>query len=65
MEICRELKEVYRGIAGKRGNAFLAASDYVRPNTADDEHMDEEGHRIFSSAVYEKLKEMNVTAGQQ
>ena len=65
VEICRELKEIYRGIAGKRRNAFLAASDFVQPNAADDEHIDKEGHRIFASAVYEKLKEMNITAGQQ
>lgn len=57
---CRELRDVYRGIAEKRGTAFLAASDHVRADSADDEHMNEEGHRIFALAVYGKLKEMNI-----
>ncbi|MBR0277687.1 MAG: arylesterase [Clostridia bacterium] len=57
---CRKLKEVYYRIAKERGTAFLAASDYVHANPADEEHMDEEGHRIFASVIYEKLEEMRV-----
>ena len=60
VEVCRELKAVYSQIAGKRGSAFLAASDYVVVNGADDEHFDEKGHLTFALAVYEKLKEMEV-----
>ncbi len=58
--ICRALRDVYEGIAVRRKMAFLAASDYVTASLADDEHMDEVGHRVFASAVYEKLKEMKV-----
>ena len=58
VDTCRELKEVYRRIAEERGTAFLAASDHVRANDADAEHMDEEGHRAFAFAVYEKLKDL-------
>lgn len=47
-------------VAKDRGTAFLAASDYVFADDADSEHMNEDGHRIFASVLYEKLKEMNV-----
>ena len=52
----KALKEVYREIAARRGTAFLSASDYVSASSADDEHMDEAGHRIFADAVYTKLE---------
>lgn len=60
VETCGKLKEVYSRIAKERGTAFLAASDHVQANDADAEHMDENGHRIFAFAVYDKLKEMGV-----
>ena len=56
----RQLKEVYEKIAARRGNHFLAASDYVTANSADDEHMDENGHREFAEVIHKKLKEMGV-----
>ena len=60
VQTCRALKDVYSRIAKERGYAFLAASDCVRANSADDEHMDEEGHRTFAKAVYAKLRDMKV-----
>lgn len=59
---CYALKGVYSRIAEERGTAFLAASDYVRADDADAEHLNAEGHRLFASAVYDKLKKMNVIA---
>ncbi|WP_024865014.1 GDSL-type esterase/lipase family protein [Butyrivibrio sp. FCS014] len=56
VETSRELKKVYRDIARKRGTRFLAASDYVKPSSVDDEHMDEAGHRAFAEVVYRKLE---------
>lgn len=53
-----ELKEVYREIANKRGNLFLAASDYISPSPIDCEHMDEEGHRVFAKVIKETLDAM-------
>ena len=47
-------------IAEQEGTGFLAASDYIRANEADNEHMDAEGHRIFASVLCEKLAEMGV-----
>lgn len=55
VEKSKELKEIYKTIAKKHGTKFLAASDYVTASDIDDEHMDEEGHRIFADTVYEKL----------
>lgn len=57
---CRELKRVCQRIARERGTAFLAASDYVSASSADCEHMDGEGHRLFADVVFEKLREMKV-----
>ena len=51
----RELKEVYRGISKRRGTAFLAASDYVSASDVDDEHMDQDGHRVFADVVSKEL----------
>ncbi len=50
-----ELKRVYESIAARRGTAFLAASDYVTASPVDDEHMDDEGHRIFADVVGNEL----------
>ena len=60
VEVCRQLKGVYQRISKNRGTAFVAASDHVCADDADSEHMNEDGHRIFASVLYEKLKEMNV-----
>lgn len=55
VETSKELKEVYRRIATKKGVKFLAASDYVRPSDIDNEHMDEASHRTFAEVVYKNL----------
>lgn len=60
VETSHRLKDVYARIAKERGTAFLAASDYVRANVRDDEHLDEEGHRILASVIMEKLNGLGV-----
>ena len=55
-----EVLEMDQMIAEREGTGFLAASDYIRANEADNEHMDAEGHRIFASVLCEKLAEMGV-----
>ena len=55
VETSRELKEVYRRIAGRKGVRFLAASDYVSPSDIDNEHMDIDSHRVFAEIVSENL----------
>ena len=55
VETSRQLKMVYSRIAKKHGIDFLAASDVAEPSSRDREHMDEESHRRFAEAVYERL----------
>lgn len=55
VEVSRKLKAVYQKIAGKYGVEFLAASDCAVPSPVDREHLDEEGHRCFADALYQKL----------
>ncbi len=60
IEISHKLREVYSKIASKRGVSFLAASDVASPDERDDEHLNEEGHKALSNAIYDKLTEINV-----
>ena len=56
VRVCEALRETYRAIAARRGNGFLAASDYAAASPADEEHMDPEGHARFAAAVREALR---------
>lgn len=51
----RRLKHVYRKLAEKYGFKFLAASDYAKASGKDQQHLDENGHRILASAIYKKI----------
>ena len=53
---CEALKEIYSGIAARRGNRFLAASDYAEASPVDEEHLDPEGHARLAAAVNEALR---------
>lgn len=57
VKTCAALKNVYAGIAKRRGNLFLAASDYALACHLDDEHMNAEGHELLAAAILEKLAE--------
>ena len=59
----KKLKAVYQKIAIEQGTDFLAASDYAKPSTIDQEHLDEEGHRRLAEAVYHKLAKMQLGTG--
>ena len=60
IETSKKLREEYARIATKRGNKFLAASDFANPSSIDDEHMDEAGHKKLSAAIVKKLEEMKI-----
>ena len=60
VKVSKELPNVYKKIAEKRGVDFLAASDYANPSAADREHLDEEGHRCFAGAVLDKIERLNL-----
>ena len=55
IEICKELKAEYKKIAKRHGTLFLAASDYVKVDKADDEHLNEKGHREFANVIFDIL----------
>ena len=52
---CAALKDVYAGIASRKGCAFLAASDYASVSHLDEEHMNAEGHERLAAAILDKL----------
>lgn len=58
--LCRELKEKYEKAAEEAGCLFMAASDVVTADPADDEHLNEEGHQLLAEAVEKKLRESGV-----
>ncbi|MBQ6569835.1 MAG: arylesterase [Clostridia bacterium] len=60
VEVCRGLKEEYRKLSKKHGAQFMAASDYSRADHSDEEHLNATGHQRLASAVFEKLKQMQV-----
>ena len=62
IDTCAELKNVYQAIAQKRGNAFLAASDYARASSVDDEHLNAEGHELFAAAIIQKVRQLILSA---
>lgn len=55
ISICKELKSEYEKIAKRHGTKFLAASDVVKVDEADDEHLNETGHSIFANVIYDLL----------
>lgn len=53
-----ELADVYQKVSEKEQVYFLDASFYARPSSADQEHLDEEGHRLLADAVFRKINEI-------
>lgn len=56
ISVNEELAAVYQRIADNEGIHFLDASLVANPSEADQEHMNEAGHKALAEAVYEKLK---------
>jgi len=59
-ELSRILDENYKKLAEETGILFLDASDYTDVSSEDSLHLDIEGHRLLSDAVYEFLCEAGV-----
>ena len=55
VKACSALKEIYAEIAGKRGIAFLAASDHAVVSHIDEEHLNADGHERLAAAILNKL----------
>ncbi len=55
--ICKELKSEYQKIANRHGTRFLAASDVVKVDTADDEHLNEAGHKKLADVIADVISD--------
>ena len=60
VETSKNLPKEYKKIAQKRGNKFLAASDFASPSSIDDEHLSEEGHYELSNAIVDMIEKMQL-----
>lgn len=56
--ISKELSDVYQNVCENENIYFLDASSYANPSNADQEHLDEEGHRLLADAVLIKIREI-------
>ncbi|MBR6442487.1 MAG: arylesterase [Clostridia bacterium] len=54
------LKAVYRQIAERRGNLFMAASDHAFACHVDEEHLNAEGHEQLAAAILKKLSDSGI-----
>ncbi len=58
VSVSKELPRVYKSISKRRGIEFLAASDYAKPSSTDQEHMDAENHKQFARGISDKIESM-------
>lgn len=58
--LSRRIKGIMEDIAVRRGIGFMAASDYAKADEADNEHLNEDGHRRLAYAIMEKLKSLKI-----
>lgn len=56
--VSKELPEVYKSIAERRGIHFLKASDYAKPSKTDQEHLSAKGHARLAAAVLGEMREI-------
>jgi len=56
VSVSKRLAEEYRKVSQSENVYFLDASEFAQPSETDQEHMNEEGHRQFAEAVYNKIK---------
>ena len=58
VKISKGLAGVYKRISKQENIYFLDASKYSSPSEADQEHMDETGHKKLAKAIISKIKEI-------
>ncbi len=56
VQVSKKLKDVYKKVAQKNDCLFLAASDIAKPSERDQEHLDEEGHKILAKEIYRLIQ---------
>ena len=54
----KELANIYLKVCENENIYFLDASSYANPSSADQEHLDKEGHRLLADAVFKKISEI-------
>lgn len=64
VSISKELADVYRKVCEKENIYFLDASSYANPSSLDQEHLDEEGHRLLAEAIFKKISEIEENAAE-
>lgn len=62
VDVSKGLAQVYESIAQNEGIDFLNAAAYAKPSSTDQEHLNEEGHRLLAEAVFRKISEMEENA---
>lgn len=60
VETSKQLYREYRKIADKKKVKIIAASDFVKPSDADQEHLDAKGHARLADVVYDTLVEHEI-----
>ncbi|MBR1816543.1 MAG: arylesterase [Lachnospiraceae bacterium] len=58
VETSKGLADVYKKISKREDVYYLDASRYSKPSEADQEHMDETGHKALAFAVLSKIREI-------
>lgn len=58
VETSKALADIYKKISKRESVYYLDASRYSKPSEADQEHMDETGHKALAKAVFLKIKEI-------
>lgn len=58
----KELADVYKKVCENENIYFLDASIFANPSSTDQEHLDEEGHRLLAEAIYQIISEMEENA---
>ena len=56
VSVSEELADIYKRISEKKNTYFLDAASYANPCDIDQEHLDEDGHRLLAEGIYNKIK---------
>lgn len=58
VSVSKDLAKVYQKVSENENIYFLDASSYANPSSLDQEHLDEEGHRLLAGAIFVKIREI-------
>lgn len=56
--VSKKLSGVLRKVSESENVYFLDASAYAKPSDTDQEHLNENGHRLLAEAIYQKVTEI-------